>query len=214
MPLCFIDIEATSPKEASKREIIEIGLSIFTRGKQISEDAIFIKPIYEFPLSEHTKKYCNVQDINLINAGDIGDAIMNVHGALRRVVPHPYKLEEHVVYIAWGNQDLPWLNSAITSQGFAPFMTKENHLNVMGMYHALWPKTQKHNSLEKAVNSYGIEFNGIKHTAMADAVNLNLLFMAMVKDNPKACANYIKGSTMSIKHRQIIAQEAEYIWHV
>lgn len=155
-----VDIEMTcwdgSPPDGQTKEIIEIGVCLLNAVTlEISKPRrIFIKP-ENSTLSE----YC-------IKLTGITQDILDVKGIscdkARNILLDEFKLAERV-WAGWGTDDVA------LEQGLN-FKFNPSYINLCSLF-SVFTGSQKRVGLNRALNSVGLSFTGIKHTGGDDAFN-------------------------------------------
>ena len=166
-----VDIECTCwPKEDPNKqphEIIEVGAVILDKNyNYIKEFTQFVKPTDNPILDE----YCI--DLTSITQNDI-DAAPSLSIAINRLKEWIGPTED-ITFCSWGYFDKEQLLDECKSNG-VDYPFNDDHINIKVRFSKIMERTKKI-SLKKALRILGIQFEGVQHRAIFDALMTSKVF--------------------------------------
>lgn len=189
--LVFIDLEGTQ----ATHEIIEIGAYKVILRDDLTVKKVF-KPYHAFVLAKHrvgpiVTKLTGITDLQLKREGI---PFRTVQIQLKKYIGKDFK---NPLFVSYGPTDATMFlasseNNMDASTDEARFVAR--HFFDLASFIGQYVRDENGNpySLTNALKTYGIEFEGTAHSALADAYNLLLLYQGFLEKKEITLRHYMK----------------------
>jgi inhibitor of KinA sporulation pathway (predicted exonuclease) len=170
--LCWDTKNESNPyQEIIEISIVEVSMKTLELKKEIQ---IYCKP----SLGGKISIFCN--ELTGINQGKIDKSIYNLETAIELLV-RKYGFNKRPL-VSWGN-DLSAIVKEFKKKGIN-FNPPQNNFD-LSLIDSLINQKDKGTSLSKAMNEYGLEFEGQAHSGLIDARNTARLYIEFIKKHQK-----------------------------
>lgn len=172
--IIFFDMEMCCWNDGRKPttgEIIEISFAVvdiesLTISKRVQ---FYVRPDEDL-ISPECHKLTGISQLNINKAGR---SLSEVVSSIKKSIGG-----KKAIFASWGRDDLYLFEQCRHKNIQAPFY---ENLNIATLYGIKHQTNSNSISLQGALANYGLEFEGRKHSAYADAYNLAKLYIEMIK---------------------------------
>jgi inhibitor of KinA sporulation pathway (predicted exonuclease) len=162
----YLDLELTCGlTEPEEPQVIQIGIveADLMEYKILRSQSYFVRPSYSFTITDFCTKLTGITYEQVKSGNPIVEVI-------NRIKKH-YSTK-NLMCFNWGDDKTVFDNIR-----YNPF----RHMVDLSWFHATMYPNQDKFSLMKALNGYGLQFEGRQHDAMYDSINLARLHFEIIK---------------------------------
>lgn len=179
--LIFLDLEINYSKKSPNGEVVSIGAIKTDKNYEIIDSFYrLIKPRIDSTLSERCREITKLKQKDIDSSKSFEEVFTEFH---------KFCGKGKYLFVAWSTADVRVIKSNNKLGGFRLEIVnqiRKNYWDFQQTFSYEYIKKKNVISLDKALKIFNIEFNGIRHNALDDTLNLYRVFKAWESSGKKS----------------------------